>query len=63
MGLGREQESKLADSNLNLELEYNDVLKASKLTLKFVAFKTPTSGTTLPSSLFFTFKFFTYQAC
>ena len=47
---------------VNLELEYNDALRASRFTFKFVAFKTPTSTEhQLPKDLFFTFKFFTKQ--
>lgn len=64
MGLRRDtvQESRLGNQ-ADMELEYNDALRASRVTLKFVAFKTPTSGTALPTSLFFTFKFFNNPAC
>jgi hypothetical protein len=65
MGLKRDpvSESRLID-NLNMDLEYNDSLRASKIILKFVAFKTPTSSAApLPASMFFTFKFFTFTAC
>jgi hypothetical protein len=65
MGLRRDPvgESRLVD-NLNMDLEYNDALRASRMTFKFVAFKTPTSAAApLPTSLFFTFKFFNFTAC
>jgi len=51
---------------VNLEIEYNDVLKASQFAIKFVGINTPTSlppnMEALPKSLFFTFKFYTFQA-
>lgn len=48
-------------SNLNIDLELSDALKRSNVTIKFVAFKTPsTSSAAFPKSLFFTLKFFTF---
>jgi hypothetical protein len=53
-------------NNINLALEANDILKASTLTFKFVAFKTPiklndlTKDIRIPKRFFFTFKFFTF---
>lgn len=48
-------------SNLNIDLELSDSLKRSNVTIKFVAFKTPsTSSAAFPKSLFFTLKFFTF---
>ena len=48
---------------VNLELEINDVLKASLFTIKFIGLNTPSSippnTEALPKSLFFTFKFYT----
>jgi len=52
-----------------MDLEMGDTHKANVFTIKFVAFKTPTSvgsgpnaKKTLPSRLFFTFKFYTFTA-
>lgn len=49
-----------------MELEHNDVLKASTVTFKFAAFQSPSSlpqnMERLPKSLFFTFKFYTFQS-
>lgn len=46
-----------------MDLEHNDSLKATKFSVKFIAFKTPTSYEhALPRNLFFTFKFFSFQA-
>ena len=57
-------ESTLMKPNVNLEVEFNDVLKANLFTLKFIALITPSSLPpsiqALPKSLFFTFKFYTY---
>ena len=59
-------EARLLEPNLNLEIEYNDVLKASQFSIKFVGINTPSSlppnMVALPRSLFFTFKFYTFQA-
>jgi hypothetical protein len=49
-----------------MENEILDLYKASTLTFKFVAFKTPltflsNSAFSLPSKLYFTFKFFTFK--
>jgi hypothetical protein len=59
-------EARLLEPNVNLEIEYNDVLKASQFAIKFVGINTPTSlppnMEALPKSLFFTFKFYTFQA-
>lgn len=55
-------EAKLLDADVNMELEFNDILRASSISFKFVALKTPSSlptGASLPSRLFFTFKFYT----
>ena len=56
---------------MSLEVESNDVLRANRIGIKFIAFKTPTSmppssaasrePMQLPSSFFFTFKFYTFQ--
>jgi hypothetical protein len=44
-----------------MELEYNDILKASLCSFKFIAFRTPAiSVLEVPSSLFFTFEFYTF---
>lgn len=59
-------EANLLGPNVNLEIENNDVLKASLFSVQFVGLNTPTSlppnMEALPKSLFFTFKFFTFQA-
>jgi hypothetical protein len=45
-----------------MELERNDGLKESAFTIKFVAYKTPSSGKrAIPDKLFFIFKFFTFK--
>ena len=58
-------EARLLQPNVNLEIENNDVLKASQFSVKFVGMNTPTSlppnMEALPKSFFFTFKFFTFQ--
>lgn len=52
--------------NVNLEVEINDVLKANQFAVKFIGLNTPSSlppnTDALPKSLFFTFKFYTFQA-
>jgi len=52
--------------NMNLEVEINDVLKANQFAVKFIGLNTPSSlppnTDALPKSLFFTFKFYTFQA-
>ena len=49
---------------VNLEIEINDILKASLFSIKFVGLNTPSSlppdAESLPKSLFFTFKFYTF---
>lgn len=59
-------EASLNHPNVNLELEINDVLKANSFQVKFIGLNTPSSlpatMDALPKSLFFTFKFFTFQA-
>ena len=59
-------ESSLMKPNVNLEVEINDVLKANIFSIKFIALITPSSLPpsiqALPQSLFFTFKFYTFQA-
>ena len=58
-------ESTLMQPNVNLEVENNDVLKANQFAIKFVGLNTPSSlppnMESLPKSLFFTFKFYTFQ--
>ena len=48
-------ESRLLEGAVNMELEHNDVLRASKVTFKFVGFQAPSSMPPkrehLPSSL------------
>ena len=45
-----------------MELEFNDILKASMVGFKFVAFRTPSqSKFPLPQSLFFTFNFYNFE--
>jgi len=59
-----ETEQRLLDTQVNMELEHNDALKANAITFKFVAFKTPSSlpeDIKIPSRLFFTFKFYTFE--
>ena len=50
--------------NVNLEIENNDVLKANFFSLKFIGLDTPSSlppnMESLPKSLYFTFKFYTF---
>ena len=59
-------EARLLEAQINMELEHNDVLKASSVALKFVAFQAPSSlphgKECLPKSMFFTFKFYTFPA-
>ena len=48
---------------INVEQEMQDALKQTMFQIKFVAFKTPSSlGAAMPVKLFFTFKFFTFNA-
>ena len=59
-------EAQLLEQDVNMELELNDVLKASNISLKFVSFKTPSSwpggdAPALPSRVFFTFKFYNFD--
>jgi hypothetical protein len=50
-----------ADRHIDMELEYNDILKASLCSFKFIALKTPASSLLqVPSSIFFTFSFYTF---
>lgn len=48
-----------------MEVEFNDVLKGNAFGVKFVAMQTPTSMparmSNLPSKVFFTFKFYTFN--
>ena len=65
MGVGRhlldpETEARLLASEPRLDLEISDPLRASTLTLKFVAVKTP-FNTLFPRKLYFTFKFFNFH--
>ena len=47
------------EREINMELEYNDILKASMVSFKFVAYRTPAQAVhPIPSSLFFTFDFY-----
>lgn len=61
--LDPETEARLLASEPRLEMELHDPLKASTLTFKFVAVKTPfnTIAVPFPSKVFFTFKFFTFH--
>jgi len=48
----------------SLDIEYNDQYKASKITFKFVAFKTPKQinrSISMPNRVFFTTKFYTFK--
>ncbi len=48
-----------------MEYEIKDPYKASTITLKFAAYKTPLmlgSDVHVPAKMFFTFKFFTFKA-
>eukprot|EP00351_Strombidinopsis_sp_SopsisLIS2011_P001491 CAMPEP_0116888954 /NCGR_PEP_ID=MMETSP0463-20121206/24242_1 /TAXON_ID=181622 /ORGANISM="Strombidinopsis sp, Strain SopsisLIS2011" /LENGTH=95 /DNA_ID=CAMNT_0004554767 /DNA_START=1852 /DNA_END=2139 /DNA_ORIENTATION=- len=58
-----ETEQKLLEPQVNMELEYNDSLRANLITFKFLAFKTATSlkNITLPNRMFLSFKFFTFD--
>lgn len=57
-------------SEPRMENEVNDPYKASTLSFKFVAFKTPvslfgvdaTSDIVIPQKMYFSFKFFTFQS-
>ena len=62
--LDPETEARLLASEPRLDLELHDPLKASTLTIKFVAVKTPLQigGGNLPQRVYFTFKFFTFTA-
>ena len=59
-------ENNIRHPNVNLEIENNDVLKANSLSIKFIGLNTPSSlppnMEAIPKSLFFTFKFYTFQA-
>jgi hypothetical protein len=62
--LDPETEAKLLASEPRMELEVNDPYKASTLSFKFVAIKTPLSFNPelqIPQKLYFTFKFFTFK--
>ena len=58
-------EGRLLEPQVNMELEFNDVLKGNSFGVKFVAMQTPTSlpakMSSLPSKVFFTFKFYTFN--
>lgn len=62
--LDPETEAKLLASEPRLELEFSDPMKASTLTFKFVALKTPfqmpVQGQQFPSKVYMTFKFFNF---
>lgn len=70
VGVGRnlldpETEARLIASEPRLDLELHDPYKASTITFKFVAVKTPfqfPNGLAYPSKVYFTFKFFTFTA-
>lgn len=72
MGIGKnlldpETEARLLASEPRLDLELHDPYKASTISFKFVAIKTPFSlpdvgGLIFPSKVYFTFKFFTFHA-
>ena len=67
MGVGRhlldpETEARLLASEPRLDLELHDPLRASTLTVKFVAVKTPFLATTFPSRIYLTFKFYTFHS-
>ena len=59
-------ESRLLEPQVNMEVELNDVLKANQFSIKFVGLNTPSSLPPnlqkMPSTLFFTFKFYTFNA-
>ena len=59
-----EAEASILRPNVNLEIENNDVLKASSVSIKFVGLNTPASlppnMKAIPKSLFFTLKFWTF---
>jgi hypothetical protein len=63
--LDPETESQLLASEPKMDIEVTDPYKASTFTFKFVAFKSPlhlpSDSMTLPSKVFFTFKFFTFK--
>ena len=60
--LDPETEARLLASEPRLDLELDDPLKASTLTFKFVAIKTPLAPSVpVPSKLYFTFKFYTFH--
>ena len=68
LGIGKnlldpETEAMLLSSEPRIENELHDEYKASNLTFKFMAFKTLLigSGVHIPSTLYFTFKFFTFN--
>ena len=59
-------EANFFQPNVNLEVENNDALKGSIFSFKFLGFNTPSSLPptleALPKSLFFVFKFYTFDA-
>lgn len=58
-----ETEAKLIASEPRMDIEMQDIYKASTLTFKFVAMKTPFNpDIQIPSKVFFTFKFFTFKS-
>lgn len=61
--LDPETEARLLASEPRLDLEMVDPLKASTITVKFVAVKTPLGGVSaFPTKVYFTFKFFTFHS-
>ena len=58
-----EAEQKLMEPQVNMELEYNDSLKANCITFKFLAFKTASSlkDIHLPNRMYLSYKFFTFD--
>ena len=69
MGVGRdlldpETEAQLLASEPRMEVEMHDIYKASTISFKFVALKTPiilNPDTSVPQKIYFTFKFFTFK--
>ena len=62
--LDPETEAKLIASEPKMDIEVLDPLKASTISFKFVALKTPLTfnpDLQIPQKLFFTFKFFTFK--
>ncbi len=62
--LDPETEARLLASEPRLDLEMGDPLKASTITMKFVAVKTPFNcgNINFPTKVYFTFKFFTFHS-